>query len=199
MSEGAYFELMRRFAFLIPLVLLVPAGVAAAKPQAIVDSRTSTTASTVTTTTTQATPSDGSGSLAVSGATGTLVVRGRGVIFGYFDQGSLLVLSYKPDNGSDVLSVEGATAKTAPGVTTYTGTGVRFLLPAGEYILEVVGSGFDISAVGKGNVGVSSPAAPASAGSGETPVAGGTVAVDGGAPEPFDHVASPFTFGNKGP
>jgi hypothetical protein len=130
----------------------------------------------------------GGGSLAVTGANGSLVVQGHGVIFGHFVAGSLLVLGYRPDDPDDTLSVAGATSRSDSGVTTYTGTNVRFLLPAGRYTLELIATGIDISAVGRGTAGASS-------GQG---TANGSFALDGGRPLPFARVVGPQTFGGKG-
>jgi hypothetical protein len=134
----------------------------------------------------------GGGSLAVSGANGSLVVTGQGVIFGYFDQGSLLVFRYNPDSATDAISVEGASAHTGSGVTIYSGSQVRFLLPAGRYTVEVVGSGIDVSAVGRGTINVS--ASPTSA----SPLSTGSLALNGGRPASFAKVAVPASFGDVG-
>ena len=38
----------------------------------------------------------GDGSLGLNSASGTIFVQGRGLIYGHFDSGTLLVLDYKP-------------------------------------------------------------------------------------------------------
>jgi len=131
----------------------------------------------------------GGGSLAVSGANGSLVVTGQGVIFGYFDQGSLLIFHYNPDNTSDAISVEGANGRSGSGVTIYSGSQVRFLLPAGSYTVELVGSGIDVSAVGRGMINVSA----------NSNFSTGVLALDGGRPASFARVAVPASFGDVGP
>jgi hypothetical protein len=131
----------------------------------------------------------GGGSLAVSGANGSLVVSGQGVIFGYLDQGSLLVFRYSPDSSTDAISVEGASARSGSGVTIYSGSQVRFLLPAGRYTVEVVGSGIDVSAVGRGTINVSASTSTVSTGS---------LALNGGRPASFAKVAVPASFGDAG-
>ena len=68
----------------------------------------------------------GDGSLAVTRASGTIFVQGRGVIYGHFGSSGV-----------------------------YTGTDVRFLLPSGRYTIELIGVRIDASAVGRGNVVVS--------------------------------------------
>jgi hypothetical protein len=130
------------------------------------------------------------GSLAVIDGDGSLVVQGRGVIYGSFAQGTMYVLVYRPDTAGQTLSVSGAEAQTdADGVTTYTGSDVRFLLPSGHYRLEVVATGIDVSAVGRGTAG-------ASAG---TTVSAGSFALDGGKPVAFDHVDGPQVFAPRMP
>jgi len=131
---------------------------------------------------------EGDGSLGVTGGNGTLSVSGHGVIFGYFDQGTLLVLSYRPDDPSATMSVAGASARPDAVVTTYSGTGVRFLLPPGRYILELIATGIDLSAVGRGMVESAALSAfPA-----------GQLVLDGGKPISFAAATTPIPFG-KGP
>ena len=60
----------------------------------------------------------GDGSLGVTSANGTIVVQGQGVIYGHFDSGTLLVLQYKPDDGTSVPAISGGKTKL-----TRTGTG----------------------------------------------------------------------------
>jgi hypothetical protein len=131
----------------------------------------------------------GGGSLAVRGANGSLVVKGQGVIFGYLDQGSLYVFYYDPNNVADAISVEGASPHNGSGITLYSGSQVRFLIPAGSYTLELVGTGIDVSAVGRGMINVSA----------NGNVSAGTVALDGGRPASFSRVAVPASFGGVSP
>jgi hypothetical protein len=95
----------------------------------------------------------GDGSLVVTNASGTIIVQGKGLIFGHVDQGTLVVLDYRPDGSSAVLTVNGARGKIVRSGTS-TGNDVRFLLPSGRYTIELVGTGIDVSAVGKGLVSV---------------------------------------------
>lgn len=135
--------------------------------------------------------SDGfDGSLAVTDGDGSLLVQGRGVIYGSFEQGTMYVLDYRPDIAGQTLSVSGAEAQTdGDGVTTYTGSDVRFLLPSGHYRLELVATGIDVSAVGHGTAG-------ASAG---TTVSAGSFALDGGKPVAFAHADGPQVFAPRVP
>ena len=129
----------------------------------------------------------GDGSLAVSDGNGSLVVQGHGVIFGYFAQGSLTIVDYHPDNPSSTVSVSGGLSHTDGGVTTYSGSAVRFLLPAGRYTLELIASGIDISAIGHGTVGATAGATFST----------GSLTLDAGHPVPFARIAGPQSFGVK--
>ncbi len=112
------------------------------------------------------------GALAVTGASGTITVQGRGLIFGHFDQGTLMVIDYRPDDPGTALSVTGAKVKSLRGVAYYSGSDVRFLLPAGRYMVEVIATGINLSGVGRGFVW----------GTGFGTVDDGSFAVNGGKP-----------------
>jgi hypothetical protein len=92
----------------------------------------------------------GDGTVALTSATGTIWVKGSGVIYGHFDSGTLLVLDYRPDDSTSVPAVSGARLKVSHG--TYTGSDVRFLLPSGHYSIELIASDVNASGVGKGSV-----------------------------------------------
>jgi hypothetical protein len=138
------------------------------------------------------------GALAVSGGEGTLVIQGRGVIFGSFAQGSMVVVDYRPTDPTATIAVSGAVAESGQGVTTYTGTGVRFLLPAGRYTIQLFATGINVSAVGHGTVGaaVQPPDANSPASTTAT-TSSGWIAVNGGKPVPFDKVSGPVVFGGS--
>jgi hypothetical protein len=116
----------------------------------------------------------GDGSLSVTGASGTLVIQGRGVIYGHFDSGTLMVLSYKPDDGVSVPAVTSDKAQySKPGVGSFTGTDVRFLLPSGRYTIELIAVNLNASGIGQGSIVASG------LGTGDN----GSFAVNGGKPE----------------
>jgi hypothetical protein len=129
----------------------------------------------------------GDGSLAVAGASGTIIVAGKGLIFGHFDEGTLTVLDYKSDDPTATLSVTGAKLKVNQGLSVYSGSDVRFLLPSGRYTVRLVGTGIDASAVGVGYVGTI-PLGTAD---------DGTFAVNGGKPQPLAKGAAGQSFGGK--
>jgi hypothetical protein len=131
----------------------------------------------------------GDGSLSVTGATGTIVIQGRGVIYGHFDAGTLMVLSYKPDDGVSVPAVTSDKAQYAkPGAGSFTGTDVRFLLPSGRYTIELIAANLNASGIGQGSIVASG------FGTGDN----GSFAVNGGKPEQISSkVATSDTFGTK--
>ena len=130
----------------------------------------------------------GDGSLSVTGASGTIVIQGRGLIYGKFDAGTLMVLSYKPDDGVSVPAVTSDKAQyTKPGAGSFTGTDVRFLLPSGRYTIELIAVNLNASAIGQGNI----------VASGLGPGDDGSFAVNGGKPEPISaRLPASDTFGS---
>ena len=95
----------------------------------------------------------GDGSLSVTGASGTIVIQGKGVIYGHFDAGTLMVLSYKPDDGVSVPAVTSdKTQYSKPGAGSLTGTDVRFLFPSGRYTIELIAVNLNASGIGKGSI-----------------------------------------------
>jgi len=127
----------------------------------------------------------GDGSLGVSAASGTVVIHGRGVIYGHFDQGTLLVLDYRPDEPASVPAISNVKARANRGSATYTGSDVRFLLPSGRYTIELIATDIDASAVGKGSVVATGAGTPDD----------GTVTVNGGTPLQLSKVATSENFG----
>jgi hypothetical protein len=155
---------MRRFALISVLCALAFPGAAAAFPG----------------------PPGSFGSLAINQGNGDVTVTGTGVIYGYFQQGLLRVFSYQPNDPTGTLVVEGAGPWKLPGLTMYVGADVRFMLPAGRYIIEFVGSGLDLSAVGAGTVNAT----------GAGTLSDGSIAFDGGKPVSLDRVVAIESFGS---
>lgn len=95
----------------------------------------------------------GDGSLAVSNANGRLTLSGQGLIYGYFDSGTITVVGeYKPEDVSSLPSVTGATPSIVGRNMVYSGSGVRFYFPGGQYTLIVDATDIAISAVGSGTI-----------------------------------------------
>ena len=134
----------------------------------------------------------GDGSLAIASANvRSLVVAGHGLIYGYVDQGAVTVISFTPDD-SNQFQISGAAAPTKPvtGGTRYAGGALRFLM-SGTYTLKLEGSGITVSAVGKGTVtAISLDVLPAG---------NGTLAVNGGKPQPLSRIQSLASFGSTKP
>src|SRR5689334_10581446 len=88
------------------------------------------------------------GSLSVEHATGSVILTGKGLLFGHVEHGTVTVLSFKPD-GNAVPTVSGAKMKLVGSAinVAYSGNDVRFLFPGGRYSLEIDGTGIDVSAV----------------------------------------------------
>jgi hypothetical protein len=144
----------------------------------------------------------GDGSLIVKGATGKVIVQGRGLIYGYFDRGSLTVVDYEPD-GLAVPSVSGARMTPARGKkanVVYTGSDVRFLFPGGEYTLRFEGTGIDLSGVGVGQVQALGLGMAQAVGLGTAVVAPrGTIAVNGTRPIVLGVEPVVLTYGSRFP
>jgi hypothetical protein len=95
----------------------------------------------------------GDGGLVVRDANGTVVVQGKGLIYGHIERGALTVVGeYKPDDAT-APSISGARMGFNANLdVVYSGRDVRFMFPGGKYTLRFDGLGIDISAVGKGVV-----------------------------------------------
>ena len=128
----------------------------------------------------------GDGSLSVTRASGTIFVQGRGVIYGHFDSGTLMVLDYHPDDLTSVPAVSSGRSKYSGSSGVYTGNDVRFLLPSGRYTIELIATHVDASAVGRGSIVVT----------GLGTFDDGTFTVNSGRPQPLTRGASNDTFGS---
>jgi len=129
----------------------------------------------------------GDGSLAVTHASGTIFVQGRGVIYGHIDTGTLMVLSYQPDDLTSVPAVSSGKSKYSRGSGVYAGTDVRFLLPSGKYTIELIGTDIDASAVGRGSI----------LATGLGTFDDGSFAVNGGKPQLLTRGATDDVFGKQ--
>jgi hypothetical protein len=129
----------------------------------------------------------GDGSLSLNSASGTIFVQGRGVIYGHFDSGTLMVLDYKPDDGVSTPAVSSGKAKYAKGSGVFAGSDVRFLIPSGRYTVELIGVGIDASAVGKGSIVATGLGSPDD----------GSYTVNGGKPQLLGKVPTSDSFGTK--
>jgi len=130
--------------------------------------------------------SSGDGSLVVTDAMARVTVSGHGLIFGHLDRGSITIVGdYKPDDNTALPSVSGAKLKFTGSNVVYSGSDVRFLFPAGRFVLILDGTGIDISAVGTGKLTAVGKGFPDD----------GSVTVDGGSPIEVDDVLGTITWG----
>jgi len=127
----------------------------------------------------------GDGSLVATAVNGTVIVQGRGLIFGHVDQGVVIVIDYRPDEPSTSLTVTGAKGKLVHAGAAYSGGDVRFLFPSGRYTIQLTGLGISASAVGKGSVSVTG------AGTADD----GSYTVNGGKPQAVAKSSAGQTFG----
>jgi hypothetical protein len=127
----------------------------------------------------------GDGTVALTSASGTIWVKGSGVIYGHFDSGTLVVLDYRPDDPTSVPAVSGSKLRMIR--DSYTGTDVRFLLPPGRYSIELVTDDLNASGVGKGSVVATGLGTPDD----------GTLSVSGGKPLPLGPSAIALLFGGS--
>jgi len=94
----------------------------------------------------------GDGVLELRAVDGTVVVTGKGVVWGQMDKGRLFFFHELPRAGGALVS---GWEQKFPGVcdtcTIYTGRDIHFRVTGGRYRLAFHGSGIDFSAVGVGS------------------------------------------------
>jgi hypothetical protein len=129
----------------------------------------------------------GDGALVLTGVNArTVFVQGRGLLVGHIDQGTLTVVNYDPDDRNPPqISGPGYKLLGDPPLAVYTGANITFLFPNGKYSLKLVGSGIDVSAVGKGTA--------TAIGGGN---ADGTMSVNGGKAQPLVKLPITGAFGS---
>jgi hypothetical protein len=93
----------------------------------------------------------GDGVLELRAVDGTVMIAGRGVVWGQMDKGRLSVNDPDPTDGTVLVS--GAEHKfdgLCDTCVVYTGRDLHFRVTGGKYRLSFLGSGIDLSAVGVG-------------------------------------------------
>ena len=96
-------------------------------------------------------PSDGT--LSVRSGRGTFTVNGKGVIIGSFVHGKVLINDPIDGDGTGpIVSGDDWHKDRDDRTTVYGGTKVRFRLVGGTFRIRVVGTGVNLSVVGKGQV-----------------------------------------------
>ena len=93
----------------------------------------------------------GDGVLELRTVDATVLVAGKGVVWGQMDKGKLVVNDIVPGDGEILVS---GWEQKRPGIcdqcTVYTGKDIHFRVTGGKYRLYFDGSGIDFSAVGVG-------------------------------------------------
>jgi hypothetical protein len=129
----------------------------------------------------------GDGTLAVSAATGSVSIAVRGALIGQVDRGRVVLEDRDPKDGRPPV-VWGFESKrdVTDTKSLYAGTDIRFRIIGGFFRVKVVGTGLDLSLVGRGSVTL-------------VPAAGltstGTYSVDGGPDLPFPDVLTSVQLG----
>ncbi len=96
-------------------------------------------------------PADGT--LVVKDGIGSVQFNGKGTALGHIDRGYVQIKDPVADDGSGPI-VNGAESAydINPKTTRYAGTDIRFRMIGGRFTITVVGSGIDLSIVGRGDV-----------------------------------------------
>jgi hypothetical protein len=97
-------------------------------------------------------PADGT--LSVRGGHGTFVVSARGAVIGSFVRGKVIITDPVDGDGTGPIVNGDEWQKDRPdGITTvYGGTRVRFRMIGGTFKIKVIGTGVNLSVVGRGQV-----------------------------------------------
>jgi hypothetical protein len=94
----------------------------------------------------------GDGLLEVRGVDGTILIVGKGVLWGQMDKGKLVVNNVDPTGGDKLVSgAEHTVDGPCDTCTTYTGRDLHFRVTGGRFRLWFQGSGIDFSTVGVGS------------------------------------------------
>jgi hypothetical protein len=96
----------------------------------------------------------GDGTLAVNGATGIVGIASRGALIGQLDRGRVIFIGDPDAKDSKDPVVWGYESKRDISDTKalYSGTDIRFRISGGFFRVKVIGTGVDLSVVGRGSV-----------------------------------------------
>jgi hypothetical protein len=119
----------------------------------------------------------GDGTLAVNGATGSVSIAARGALIGQLDRGKITLEDPDPKDGKPPV-VWGYESRRDLNDTKalYSGADIRFRIIGGFFRAKIIGSGMDLSLVGRGSVTLGPTLGLATA---------GTYSVNGDLPLPF--------------
>lgn len=96
---------------------------------------------------------DNEGTLSVKDGRGTFIVNARGGIIGSFARGRVIITDPVDNDGTGpIVSGDDWSHDRTDTTTVYGGTKVRFRLIGGTFKVKVIGSGINLSVVGRGNV-----------------------------------------------
>lgn len=124
--------------------------------------------------------SPGDGTLAVSNATGSVNIAVRGALIGQIDKGRITLEDPNPNDGkAPVVSGYESRRDLTDTKALYSGTDVRFRIIGGFFRAKVIGSGMDLSIVGRGSITLG-PAVGL--------LTGGTYSLNGATPQAFPTV-----------
>lgn len=135
--------------------------------------------------------SAGDGAFELRAANGTLILTGKGVLWGQLDNGSLRVTD--PVNSlAPPLLVSGAehTRPVGENVTVYWGTNLTFRETGGKYRIRFKGSGLDLTAIGSGTADLTGD---------PTTATDGSYALDSGKWQPVPLLEKVVTYGTPTP
>ncbi len=119
----------------------------------------------------------GDGTLSVRDGKGTFAITARGGVIGSFAHGKVIITDPDPNDGTGPKVSGSEWHRERSDITdVYGGTDVRFRLIGGTFRIKVIGTGVNLSVVGKGSVSLNGEGTPDD----------GTYSVDGG-----DYVAVP--------
>lgn len=96
----------------------------------------------------------GDGTLAVSGASGSVGIASRGALIGQLDRGRVIFIDDPDAKDSNAPVVWGYETKRdiSDSKALYSGTDIRFRIIGGFFRVKVIGTGMDLSVVGRGSV-----------------------------------------------
>ena len=126
----------------------------------------------------------GDGTLSVREGRGTFAVTARGGVIGSFARGKVIITDPDPTDGTGPKVTGQDWHRERSDITdVYGGTDVRFRLIGGAFRIKVIGTGVNLSVVGKGTVSLN----------GEGTLDDGSYSVDGGDYVPVPAILTTFS------
>jgi hypothetical protein len=95
----------------------------------------------------------GDGTLAVNSATGSVSIAARGALIGQLDHGKVLLTDPDPTDGqAPVVWGYESRRDLTDTKSLYSGSDIRFRIIGGFFRVRAIGSGMDLSLVGRGSI-----------------------------------------------